>query len=380
MKTEQYIATFPAPLFSVFRNWLHTGWISQGAAMGSEGAVPPIHGTLGQFVTAYSDLSNGADETPVREFLDQRVHVRDGQQVTVREPLRDALTSMSGWLIDMAVDRLEDAHWDDQRKLKTLGRQKLLEQGGEQFIDSLMATLDAEVGHLRLVDLFRRRRHEVGFASWSTHSAEMLLGARQVGRIPAGRLYLDMNDGPFSGTPVEAIEWVAGVREHEAWAAMISGMVYVFKPSCKNGSRSQLLLQAADEVSGGDHERVQAFICTQPNAEEVLGKGDIAFLWEWERRHGTSPGTGLESLAAVCEHLRRRHERLSSIVIAISPERFTPRTANEPLVIAKARLADLEKLRTYVLTIGERLGLRVFVAVSEQNDISREPETVRHTF
>ena len=180
------------------------------------------------------------------------------------------------------------------------------------------------------------------------------------------------------GAPVEAIEWVAGVkgREPDEWLAVLSGMIYAFKPQRKSRNRSLQLLRAADDVSSGDKERAQAFVSAHKNPEEILGKGDIAFVWEWERRHGTAAGTGLECLAAVCEQMRRRHENLSSIVLAISPERFAPRAANEPPVIAEARLADLDKLHAYVLTIGDRVGLTVYVTASNQNDISREPEIV----
>lgn len=348
--------------------------------MGSAEASPPIYGTLGQLVATYSNLLHGEEQAPVREFLGQRVLVADGRQITIRESLRDSLKHMSGWLIDAAVDRVEDAHWKGRESLKILGRQELLKLGVNRFADKLVAILEEEVGHFRIVDLYRRRRHAAGFASWSTYSAEMLQEAQQVQELPTGRLYLGMDSAPDSDSPVEAIEWVGGVRVNEAWQAVMSGVVYAFNPNCKNGNRSLQLLHAADEMSSGDHERAHAFISGRVGAEEVLEKGDIAFLWEWERRHGTSPGIGLQGLAAVCGHLRRRYERLSSIVVAISPERFVPKTANEPLVIAKARLADLEKLRAYVLTIGERLGLEVFVTVSEQNDISREPEIVCHTF
>ena len=57
---------------------------------------------------------------------------------------------MTGWLVDMAVDRLDDAHWEEQKELRTLGRQRLLEQGLDQFTDSLLATFEAEVGDLRV--------------------------------------------------------------------------------------------------------------------------------------------------------------------------------------------------------------------------------------
>jgi hypothetical protein len=379
LKIEQYIATFPAPLLSVLRNWLHTGWIPQRAAMGSPGASPPIYGTLGQFVAAHSKLSHGEETALVCEFLGERVHFGDGHQIVVRESLRDFLKRMTGWLVDMAVNRLEDASWGELQELKALGRQQLFEQGVEQFTDCLLGVVEAEVGHLRLVDLFSRRRHEVGFASWSSYSAEMLLKAQQVGRIPAGNVYLDMHRASY-WSPAMAIEWVAGVRTQEPWLAVLSGMVYRFDLSRVTGSRSLQLLHAADEVSGGDLERARAFLSTYRDAEEILRTGDVAFLREWERRHGTSPGIGLESLAAVCHHLRRRHKRLSSIVLALAPERFAPKAANEPLVIAKARLADLYKLRAYVMSIGERLGLKVYATVSEQNDISRPSEIVRHTF
>lgn len=371
MKVDGYIRTFPAPLVAVFRDWLHTGYIPNLSAMGSTGTIPPGLGTMGQFVSAHCRLDKGEERETVATFLQRRVLVVDGRQRTVRESLADTVKHMLPWMLDTVVERLDDSHWEDYEALKAFGRNQLLERGVEDFAEELVKIVEAEVGDLTVFELFRRRRHDVGFASCSAYSTEMLSAATEVAEPPLGRFHLYVHRETDGGPP-DAFEWVAGVKgpEPEEWRAVASGMVYVFGPDSTRGNRSAQLLAAADEVSSGDEERARAFLSAHSNADQILAKGDIAFVWEWERRHGTAPGEGVECLAAVCGQLRKRHKRLKSIVISISPERFAPRAANEPAVIAEARLADLDKLHAYLSTIGQRLGLAVYVTASDQNDIT----------
>jgi len=119
-------------------------------------------------------------------------------------------------------------------------------------------------------------------------------------------------------------------------------------------------------------------VTSHANHEAILRKGDIAFVWQWERRHGTKPGEGIECLIMICSELRLRYPKLASIVFTLSPERFTPRAENEPPVVAEARLSDLDRLQAYVASLGERLRLDVYLSASDQSDVSRGPEVV-HT-
>lgn len=146
-------------------------------------------------------------------------------------------------------------------------------------------------------------------------------------------------------------------------------MVYHFLPAA--GNRTKNLLEAADNVSGGDYERVAAFLESNGNCEAILRKGDIAFVWEWERRHDTQPGEGVACLVAICTQLRATFPKLSSIVFSLTPQRFSPRAAGEPPLVTEARLADLDKLHAYVAGLHERLGLDVYMAGSDSHDVSR---------
>ncbi|WP_299792839.1 hypothetical protein [Ramlibacter sp.] len=55
------------------------------------------------------------------------------------------------------------------------------------------------------------------------------------------------------------------------------------------------------------------------------------------------PGDGRGFL--ICEKLRAQAPKLKSIVFALFPERFAPRCAGEPPLIADARLGDQDKLQ-----------------------------------
>lgn len=368
MNPEQFDASFPTPLLNVCRTWLHTGWVDLGSAMGADGASPPLWKTFGEFVASVAAKPAGWERTPIAEFLAQPAPGFGG---SVRDLMREWLGESTSWLLETAV---EAAEWDTYAQAlaaKEAGLRRLETSGREQLAEALTSLVETEMAGLTLIDAFRRRRHEAGFASWAQHNARLL---QEADRVPASStvkpLFLYLSEVEEDDEPVAAVEWVGGLKDPDlrTWRSVAAGMLYRFVRRARN--RGIDLTEAADRSSGGDLERVVAFLNTHDH-ETILGEGDIAFVWEWERRYGTQPGEGLECLSAICTQLRATAPNLKSIVIALSPERLAPRCAAEPALIAEARLADLDKLQEYVSTLGGRLGLNVYLTASDQSDVAR---------
>ena len=373
MNPDQFDASFPTPLANIFRTWLHTGWIDLDNAMGADCARPPVFKTFGQFVAAHAVQILGWELTPVIEFLAQPA----AQGGAVRDVLRDWLATAVRWLLETAVESAEWETFAQARAAKDACLRRLDGGGREQLADTLLATLETEMAGLSLMDAFRRRRHGVGFASWAYHNVRLLQDAQRVPGSEAQKplfLYLSEDEDEDEG-PVDAREWVGGLKDADpqGWRSVAAGMLYRFVRRARNWGDD--LATAADFSSGGDLARVEAFLESHDH-QTILSKGDIAFVWQWERRHGTKPGEGLECMAAICTQLRAKAPKLRSIVFALSPERFAPRCAGEPPLIAEARLADLDKLQEYVSTLGPRLGLDVYLTASDQSDVGREPDVV----
>jgi hypothetical protein len=372
-RLEEFDASFPAPLVNVFRAWLHTGWIDLDTAMGADSASPPEFKTFGQFVAAHAQQTPGWELTPVADFLAQPA----AQRGTVRDVLRDWLTTTAEWLLDTALELAEVTTLTKAQSVRDACMAKLDAGGREQLTDMLLATVESEMKGLCLVDAFRRRRHQVEFASWAYRNSRLLLEAQPVSADNSDKpLFLYLDDGDDEDdSPVEAREWVGGLKDPDLtrWRTVAAGMLYSFVRRARN--RGEDLAAAADNSSSGDLERVEAFLESHDH-ETILSEGDIAFVWQWERRHDTPAGEGIECLAAICAQLRAETPSLRSIVFALSPERLVPRSEGEPPVIAEMRLADLDQLQTYVSSLAARLGLDVYLTASDQSDVSREADVV----
>lgn len=212
MNPEQFDASFPTPLVNVFRSWLHTGWVDLGSAMGAEGASPPMFKTFGQFVAATAAKPKGWELTPIAEFLAQPLAQFGGP---VRDVLRDWLAIATPWLLETAVEAADWETYDQALAAKQAGLRRLDPQGREKLAEALTALVETEMAGLTLMDAFRRRRHEAGFASWANHNARLLQEADRVPGSPSQKplhLYLsDVEDD--DDEPVAAVEWVGGIKD-----------------------------------------------------------------------------------------------------------------------------------------------------------------------
>lgn len=374
MTPEQFDASFPTPLVNVFRVWLHTGWVDLGSAMGADSASPPIFKTFGQFVASLAPETTRWEDTPIGEFLAQPAPSFGGSN---RDALREWLGDATTWLLKTAVTAADWETYEQALAAEAAGLRRLQAGGREQLAEILTSLVETDMAGLTMIDAFRRRRHEAGFASWAHYNDLLLQDAEHVPASSAQQplfLYLSENEDE-DDEPVAAIEWVGGLKDPgmNTWRSVAAGMLYRFVRRASN--RDSDLAEAADNSSSGDLDRVAAFLETHDH-ETILSQGDIAFVWQWERRHGTQSGEGLECMSAICTQLRASAPNLKSIVFALSPERLAPRCAGEPAVVAEARLADLDKLQEYVSTLGGSLGLNVYLTASDQSDVSRAPEVV----
>jgi len=238
---DRFNASFPTPLVSVFRIWLHTGWVDTGSTMGADAASPPVYRTLGQFVSEHVDQLDGWENMPVRQFLAQ-----SSQHGTVRDSLYAWIKEMIPWLLDTAVrlvDPQEPGDWD---AMQVVGRQRLNDGGSDHLAATLLSIFETEIADLTLMDTFRRRRHEVGFASWSQENAQQLLEAEELKRTETGKpLFLDVIDATCEE---DTFEWAGVTKDAKGkdWLADAAGMLYLFERRTR--SRAHQLLCAADAM------------------------------------------------------------------------------------------------------------------------------------
>ena len=380
MSLDNLAPHLPAALLKAFREWMHLGPVAQvREAMAQDRANPQPYRTLGEFVGAHSRLESGEETIRLREFLSRPANLSNGNQGTVRDALRIFLTDLGPYLTGAAMDLLPCRRVDDQPVDNEQAASWLRDCFGHAQLGAMfMDALEHELADVPVYELFRRRRQEFGFASWSVDSDAMLANARRLKAVGNSAFHLAQVLATDDDDPVVATEWNSGLLfelpNQFPQSSVCSGTVYRFSLEASRPIRRTLLVQAADGVSSGDLDRVEWFLNSfeEPDeAEKVLAKGDIAFLWEWERRHGTTPGLGLQLLKETCSELRHAYPKLKTLVIAISAERFAPRAPREPVLISEARAADLRMCRNYVMHVRDQLGLDVYVTESEHHDVSR---------
>ena len=85
------------------------------------------------------------------------------------------------------------------------------------------------------------------------------------------------------------------------------------------------------------------------DAEALIGAGDLAFVWLWERRTGTRPGAGQECLRAALTDLCRRHRRIRTVVIDLKPYQYVVSDgAGTPTSLHIDKLEAVDRLQSFV--------------------------------
>ncbi len=160
---------------------------------------------------------------------------------------------------------------------------------------------------------------------------------------------------------VMAYEWYGTLRSSGRGLdeAAACGMVYIFRGRDKCtaiGDRTDLIA-AADAIADTDVLQVHGFLTQNVDAELLLHKSDLCFVWLWERRHNAHKGLGAECLRTALELIQKRFKHVGTVVFNIKPLQFVEwEEANElPRIVAEKRTAT-ESVMAYV----QNLNLRKF--------------------
>lgn len=169
--------------------------------------------------------------------------------------------------------------------------------------------------------------------------------------------------------PVVAYEWLAtlnkvGNNEPDAAAC---GMVYVFErvDGRPVGDLDDLVL-VADSMTDEDVLQATSFIRQHSDAEELIQKSDLCFVWIWEKRSGAEKGLGAKCLMAGLADLRRRFKKIRTAIFDVRPVQFVDRApAADPPMVAVERQTAIENLSSYVQNLALDFETRLIFNRSE---------------
>lgn len=223
---------------------------------------------------------------------------------------------------------------------------------------ALFENLVEKVKDRTLFSFFVREPDEQGFLSWGpfaetgigtaldTHTVDMAGTAVDV----AVRRYEEHPDAPVTG-----YEWTAKVAGESPLLpdAVACGMVYVFEREDGEpvGDASDLL-QVADSLADTDVLQVSAFLHQHQDAEVVIARSDLCFVWIWERRATAKPGVGALCLQAAVADLQTRFKRVKTVIMDTRPSQFVAWDGpKDPPMIEVAKQGAIERLVSYVQSL-----------------------------
>ncbi|MFC5550163.1 hypothetical protein [Massilia aerilata] len=171
---------------------------------------------------------------------------------------------------------------------------------------------------------------------------------------------------------VAAYEWeatltMAGAAQPDAAAC---GMTYVFK---REGGELvgglQDLIIAADSMADSDVIQAKSFITQHDDAEDVIEKSDLCFVWLWDRRAGVAKGLGAKCLTAALDDLRRRFKKVRTVVFDARPGQFSNWTSRvDPPMVALEKQTAVENLVGYIQGLNLKFDVRTIFARSDNPD------------
>jgi hypothetical protein len=181
-----------------------------------------------------------------------------------------------------------------------------------------------------LREYFSKEAGETGYRAWwpeaFTGIGEPL--ADHMSQVPNGstRIRVTRYDEDDVGSSVTPYEWIAELRYDEGSElpdAVACGMVYVLprrngRPTCAQSE----LRWASDAVSDTDVSQMMAFLRQTPDVQSLMQLGDLCFLWIWERRKGSTSGTGRQCLEVALKDLKKRFRKLETLVVSVEPTQF----------------------------------------------------------
>jgi hypothetical protein len=168
---------------------------------------------------------------------------------------------------------------------------------------------------------------------------------------------------------VTAYEWeatltLAGVSEPDAAAC---GMIYVFeREGGELVSGLDDLVIASDSMADADVIQVKSFITQHDDAADVIEKSDLCFVWIWERRGGNTKGLGAKCLIPALADLRRRFNKVRTVVFDARPFQFSNWTSRvDPPMVALEKQTAVENLVSYIQSLKLDFDVRTVFAGSD---------------
>lgn len=315
----------------------------------------------------------------VKDFFDILASLPKGEVVSLGQLFRrDVVPGVASGALEHVLDdyRLDDG---DKRLLS-----QILAESGSKSADELhrklLGSVDAmsaiesfvqevvtrEVGESSLKSLFYKRSRENGFLTygtwaWSSWGEEDKVTELETER---GRVTLTTSEYYVEDSEVQAHEWKAELHssgEESKFLAAAVGMVYKLPRS--NGEATVGLgevLDASDSVADTDILQMSAFINQHADAEDLVRRSNLCFIWIWERSKVSERGDGTLCMVQALASLKARFGPLTTVVVNIVAEQMLPcGPFGEPAAIAAARVDALDKLDSVSRSMGAMAGVEV---------------------
>ena len=232
-------------------------------------------------------------------------------------------------------------------------------------VAQVLADLAADtLANRTLISFFIQSPAEGKFLSWGPRAASGI-GRKLPVKVSEGDGYTvttTVSRYEEVECAVTAYEWqatltVAGAAEPDAAAC---GMLYVFDRAdgVLIGGLDDLII-ASDSMADEDVLQAKAFITQHDDAEQVIEKSDLCFVWLWERRGGARKGLGAKCLVAGYNDIQRRFKKIRTLVLNAHPAQFIDQGSRvQPPMVAVERQTAIENLVAYVHSIDLKTNVR----------------------
>lgn len=247
-----------------------------------------------------------------------------------------------------------------------------------------MAVLRKKVGKQKLESFYITTPQASGFLQWQEAFIFTATGTREHRREATSGGEIDFYVAKYKTYDqyirLQPYEWHASVVTTRDLAskmkrqpdAIACGMVYTARrPYARHRIGGDDLLIASDEVTDVDVLQVSAFLKQHRDADALLKKGDIAFVWLWERHSRAKKGTGTECIQLAVAQLTEKFPEIATVVIDLKPYQFLPQGEfDEPPAILVKRLEALDALQEHVNNVFADLPLEIRLICNRETDIT----------
>lgn len=384
-----------------YRGWIRTDRYGTTAAMNSGHETYSVRQLLGPIyaVGGHKRLlhcKGGRSEfkmgMTMRQLTEMDIRQADGSLLQLDHLFfQNLCVQMFDSLLSEVKSYLDTTEADEERSAILKGAschtwESLLElctspANARFLIERLYRIWVHETADAKLWEFFQMRHQNDGYRTWYPGACGVfghLMAPREI-RSKSADVVIEvsryMDD---TGTTIRPFEWEAQLRidsTSEFPDAIACGMVYVMGREGEEPAPPNQLLKAVASLADHDAEQVLAFFGQYHHAEKLAARGDLCFLWLWERREGSARGLGVEVLEVALRDLKDRFPRLKTLVVNIKPSQFRDAAAdNDPSEVQVARFEACERLEKLLnsLHVAERFNLDLRMVASRP----LVPETV----